>query len=112
MTIPADILAADAAGDIPDGISLSYLAQSRDHPAIVGIIFMVCFTGVLMILRLYARFFLVKHSGLDDALAVLTMVSLSIWRMHVHPHCGEKEKTKAGRYAAHPTTKWLVYNES
>jgi len=94
MTIPADILAADAAGDIPDGISLSYLAQSRDHSAIVGIIFMVCFTGALMILRLYARFFLVKHSGLDDALAVLTMVSLSIWRMHFHPHCGEKKRPK------------------
>ncbi|CAI7668844.1 unnamed protein product [Penicillium pancosmium] len=74
MTIPADILAADAAGSIPDGVSLSYLAQSRDKSAIVGIIFMVCLTGALVLLRLYARLFLVKQLGLDDALAVLTML--------------------------------------
>lgn len=80
MTIPADILAADAAGSIPDGVSLSYLAQSRDKSAIVGIIFMVCLTGTLLFLRLYARLFLVKQLGLDDALAVLTMVSLPIMR--------------------------------
>jgi hypothetical protein len=80
MTIPADILAADAAGSIPNGVSLSYLAQSRDKSAIVGIIFMVCLTGVLVLLRLYARLFLVKQLGLDDALAVLTMVSLQIMR--------------------------------
>ncbi|KAJ5098749.1 hypothetical protein N7532_005750, partial [Penicillium argentinense] len=74
MTIPADIQAADAAGRIPDGISLSYLAQSRDKSALVGIIFLVCLTGILMILRLYARLFLVKKIGLDDALAILTMM--------------------------------------
>lgn len=74
MTIPDDILAANATGRIPDGISLSYLAQSRDHSAIVGILFMVCLAGLLMLIRLYARLFLVKKLGLDDALAVLTMV--------------------------------------
>jgi hypothetical protein len=74
MTIPADILAADKAGRIPDGISLSYLAQSRDYSAIVGILFMVCFTGVLTILRLYARVFLIKKVGLDDWLTILTWV--------------------------------------
>lgn len=74
MAVPSDILAAKAAGRIPDGISLSYLAQSRDHSAIVGILFLVCLTGVLMALRLYARTFIVKKTGLDDALAILTMV--------------------------------------
>ncbi|GLI74367.1 hypothetical protein PoHVEF18_002604 [Penicillium ochrochloron] len=74
MTIPEDILAANATGRIPDGISLSYLAESRDHPAIVGILFMVCFAGLLVLVRLYARLFLVKKLGLDDALAVLTMI--------------------------------------
>jgi hypothetical protein len=74
MTIPEDILAANATGRIPDGISLSYLAESRDHSAIVGILFMVCFAGLLVLVRLYARLFLVKKLGLDDALAVLTMV--------------------------------------
>ncbi|KAJ5312790.1 hypothetical protein N7508_003620 [Penicillium antarcticum] len=74
MTIPADILVASAAGRIPSNVSLEYLAQSRDHSAIVGIIFMICFTGILMILRLYARAFIVKKIGLDDALAILTFI--------------------------------------
>lgn len=74
MAIPDDILAAEAAGRIPGDVSLSYLAQSRDHAAIVGILFLVCLTGVVMIIRLYARLFLVKKVGIDDALAILTMV--------------------------------------
>ncbi|KAF7717524.1 Uncharacterized protein PECH_005452 [Penicillium ucsense] len=74
MTIPKDILAAKAAGRIPDGVSLEYLAQSRDHPAIVGILFVACFAAFILLLRLYARTFLVKRLGLDDWLAVLTMI--------------------------------------
>lgn len=74
MTIPSDILAANAAGRIPNNVSLEYLAQSRDGSAIVGIIFMVCLTGIIMILRLYARFFLVKRVGFDDGLAILATV--------------------------------------
>ncbi|KAJ5587593.1 uncharacterized protein N7459_003358 [Penicillium hispanicum] len=74
MAIPANILAAEAAGKIPDNVSLAYLAQSRDHSAIAGILFMICFTGLLMIVRLYARAFLVKKVGLDDALAILTLI--------------------------------------
>lgn len=81
MTIPSDILAADAAGRVPSDVSLEFLAQSRDKPAIVGIIFMVCFTGLLMIVRLYARLFIVKKIGLDDALAILTLVCSST----IHP---------------------------
>ncbi|KAJ5653760.1 hypothetical protein N7490_000763 [Penicillium lividum] len=89
MTYPADILAAKAAGRIPDGISLSYLAQSRDQSAIAGILFMVCFTGLLMLLRLYARVFIVKKVGWDDWLAILTsmiyisFVVLSIVLIHL-----------------------------
>ncbi|KAJ5279709.1 hypothetical protein N7478_005081 [Penicillium angulare] len=74
MTIPADIRAAKAAGRIPSNVSLSYLAESRDHSALAGILFMICFTGVLMILRLYARAFLVKKIGFDDWLAILTLM--------------------------------------
>ncbi|KAJ5677812.1 uncharacterized protein N7477_003445 [Penicillium maclennaniae] len=74
MTIPSDILAAEAAGRIPSDVSLQYLAQSRDHSAIVGILFLVCLTGSLLIVRLYARFYIVKKVGFDDALAILTMM--------------------------------------
>jgi hypothetical protein len=80
MTIPSDILAADAAGRIPSGVSLEYLAESRDKSAIVGIVFMICFTGLLMIVRLYARAFIVKKIGLDDALAIVTLVCSSTIR--------------------------------
>lgn len=78
MVIPKDILVANATGRIPDGITLSYLAESRDRPAIVGIIFTVCFAGLVMLVRLYARLVLVKKLGLDDALALLTMVCVSL----------------------------------
>ncbi|OQE44747.1 hypothetical protein PENCOP_c002G00885 [Penicillium coprophilum] len=74
MTIPDDILAAHAAGRIPSNVSLEYLAETRDHAAIVGIIFMICFTGLLMIARLYARAFIVKKIGLDDMLAIVTLI--------------------------------------
>ncbi|KAJ6011358.1 hypothetical protein N7451_002770 [Penicillium sp. IBT 35674x] len=72
MKIPADILAAHEVGRIPNGVSLKYLAQSRDHSALVAIVFMACMTGIVFILRLYARIFLTKKAGLDDWLAVLT----------------------------------------
>ncbi|KAJ5869537.1 hypothetical protein N7455_004478 [Penicillium solitum] len=74
MAIPDDILAANAAGRIPSGVTLEYLAESRDSSAIAGIIFMICFTGLLMIIRLYARACIVKKIGLDDALAVMTLM--------------------------------------
>ena len=87
MTIPADILAASAAGRIPSNVSLEYLAQSRDRSAIVGIIFMICLTGLLMILRLYARAYIVKKIGLDDALAILTFVRPPLFTPDLHaPH--------------------------
>ncbi|CAI7635309.1 unnamed protein product [Penicillium palitans] len=74
MAIPDDILAANTAGRIPSGVTLEYLAESRDSSAIAGIIFMICFTGLLMIIRLYARACIVKKMGLDDALAVMTLM--------------------------------------
>ncbi|KAJ5552099.1 hypothetical protein N7494_001477 [Penicillium frequentans] len=72
MEIPADILAANEAGRIPNGVSLEYLAQSHDHSALVGIVFMASVTGIVFILRLYARISLIKKTGLDDWLAILT----------------------------------------
>ncbi|KAA8650247.1 hypothetical protein EYZ11_003838 [Aspergillus tanneri] len=74
MAIPNDILVADAEGRIPAGVSLEYLAESRDPPAKVAIIFLICLAGLVMIVRLYARAFLVKKIGMDDILAVLTML--------------------------------------
>lgn len=72
MAMADDILLADAAWTIPSDVSLEYLAESRDRPAKVAIVFMVC--GALMIFCLYARTWLVKIIGMDDILTVVTMV--------------------------------------
>ncbi|KAI9730401.1 MAG: hypothetical protein M1834_005911 [Cirrosporium novae-zelandiae] len=71
--VPADIAAAEVAGRIPDSVSLSYLAQSNDKPAIIAIYFIGALTLLIVILRCYARLLLIKKFGFDDALAVFTM---------------------------------------
>lgn len=75
MTIPADILAASAAGKIPSDVSLELLAQTRDSPAIGGILFVGILTMCIVIARLSARAFVVLKIGLDDYLIALTAVS-------------------------------------
>ena len=40
MAMADDILLADAAWTIPSDVSLEYLAESRDRPAKVAIVFM------------------------------------------------------------------------
>ncbi|RAH48717.1 uncharacterized protein BO95DRAFT_450962 [Aspergillus brunneoviolaceus CBS 621.78] len=72
--IPAAIEAADAAGRIPAGISLEYLAQSRDRPAKIAIIFVCALTTLVVIARCYARIFFLKRFGMDDSLAVFTLL--------------------------------------
>lgn len=75
-TIPSDIASAQAAGRLPSGLSLDYLAESRDRPVKIAILFVGSLTIVLAIARCYARVFLVKSFGLDDMLAVFTVVGL------------------------------------
>lgn len=79
MSIPTDITAAFASRkDIPSGITAEYLAQSRDGPAIGAILAIGILTFLLLLLRYYARLFLVRSFGLDDKLALLSMVSSPI----------------------------------
>jgi fucose permease len=75
--IPPEILAAQAAGRIPTGESLEYLAESRDGPAKAAIVFVGCVAFVTMIGRFYSRIWLVKKLGLDDYLAFFTLVFCS-----------------------------------
>ena len=75
MTIPKDILAASAAGKIPSDISLEYLAQTRDEPAIVAILIVGIVTLAIVSARLYARAFVVLKFGIDDCLVAFTSVS-------------------------------------
>lgn len=77
MAASSDIQAAEADGRIPDGVSLQYLAESRDGPAIAGILFMVCFTGIVLMARLSAGALVLKRIRVDDGFAVATMVRVS-----------------------------------
>jgi hypothetical protein len=76
--IPPDILTAQAAGRIPDDVSLGYLAESRDGPAKVAIIALGCVAFITMMGRFYSRMQLAKKFGLDDYLAFLTMVFITL----------------------------------
>lgn len=78
VSIPADIQAADAAGQIPSGISLEYLAETYDKQVIVGIIVLVVVSFVVLVLRCFARAVLLKRTGIDDLLMVLAMVCILI----------------------------------
>ncbi|GLA15480.1 hypothetical protein AnigIFM62618_002021 [Aspergillus niger] len=71
--IPADIQTAEAEGRIPAGVTADYLAQSRDRPTKIAILFVGALTVVIVVARCYARLFLVKKFGWDDALAVFTL---------------------------------------
>lgn len=73
--IPDDITNAAAEGRIPQGTDLSYLAEKRDKPAIIAMLFVCSFATLIVTLRCYARRFILKRFGLDDAIAVATMVS-------------------------------------
>lgn len=75
MGISEDITTAFATRkDIPPSITPAYLAESRDGPAIGAILAIGILTLLLLLLRYYARLFLVKNFGLDDKLALLSMV--------------------------------------
>ncbi|PWY74285.1 hypothetical protein BO70DRAFT_319401, partial [Aspergillus heteromorphus CBS 117.55] len=72
--ISTAIETAAAEGRIPAGITLEYLAQSRDQPAKIAIFCVSALATVIVIARCYARLFIVKKFGWDDALAVLTVL--------------------------------------
>lgn len=58
----------------PSGIGADLLQESKDGPAITAILFITSFVSLLMVVRLYARYFFVKSLGLDDWLAMAAMV--------------------------------------
>lgn len=69
---------AIADGRVPDDVSKEFLLESRDKPAIAGIIFVTALTFVIVVLRLFGRAVLARRFGLDDALAGLSMVGASL----------------------------------
>ncbi|GLA56034.1 hypothetical protein AnigIFM63604_003975 [Aspergillus niger] len=61
--IPADIQNAEAEGRIPAGLTADYLAQSRDRPTKIAILFVGALTFLIVVARCYARLFLVKNDN-------------------------------------------------
>ncbi|KAH8705883.1 hypothetical protein BGW36DRAFT_19069 [Talaromyces proteolyticus] len=72
--VPADIAHAFEVGNIPPGITVEFLMESRDGPTKAAIYFLFFFTFALMLARCYSRIFVVRKFGLDDWLACLTLI--------------------------------------
>ncbi|KAI5458738.1 hypothetical protein BGZ63DRAFT_456532 [Mariannaea sp. PMI_226] len=62
-------------GRVPDGITAAYLDQSKDGPAIAGILVVTILASLVVIGRLCSRAFLLRRFGLDDALTLLSWLS-------------------------------------
>jgi hypothetical protein len=76
MTDPK-VAQAIADGRVPKGVTAAYLNQSKDAPAIVGIILVTCITSIIVLGRLASRAFLIQRFGLDDSLTLVSWVSSS-----------------------------------
>jgi hypothetical protein len=73
--VAVDVAQAYADGRVPTNISYitpEYLSESRDGPAIIGILAVYIITTVALICRFASRIFIVKSFGLDDGLALFS----------------------------------------
>ncbi|CAD0028664.1 unnamed protein product, partial [Aureobasidium pullulans] len=64
-----------ADGRVPTNISYitpDYLSESRDGPAIAGILAIYIITTILLVCRFASRIFIVKSFGLDDGIAAFS----------------------------------------
>ncbi|KAG5743302.1 hypothetical protein H9Q72_011775 [Fusarium xylarioides] len=57
----------------------AYLNESKDAPAIVGIILVTCITSIIVLGRLASRAFLIRRFGLDDSLTLVSWVCLVVF---------------------------------
>lgn len=60
---------------LPAGTTAAFLEQSRDQPTVIAILFVACLVVLVVAVRCYARRFIVRDVGLDDGLALLSLVS-------------------------------------
>lgn len=66
---------AIADGRVPKDITAAYLNETKDGPAIAGIIFVTVLTSIIVLGRLASRAFLIRRFGIDDGLTLLSWVS-------------------------------------
>ncbi|KAI6777197.1 hypothetical protein HG530_001142 [Fusarium avenaceum] len=70
---------AIADGRVPKGITADYLNETKDTPAIAGIIFITCLTSIIVLGRLASRALLIRRFGFDDALTLLSWIFLVVF---------------------------------
>ncbi|KAM0444041.1 hypothetical protein ACHAQK_002793 [Fusarium lateritium] len=70
---------AIADGRVPKEITADYLNETKDAPAIAGIIFVTCLTSIVVLGRLASRALLIRRFGFDDALTLLSWVCLVVF---------------------------------
>ncbi|KAG9627689.1 hypothetical protein KCU98_g6450, partial [Aureobasidium melanogenum] len=119
--VAVDVAQAYADGRVPTNISYitpEYLSESRDGPAISGILAVYIITTVLLICRFTSRIFIVKSFGLDDSIAAFSWVCytafMALCLVLIYEGSGrhieyiqyvltlpEVEKTEVVDYAAH-----------
>lgn len=79
------VAAAIASGKVPEGITEAFLNESKDQPAIVAIVIVAVLTSCVVICRLVSRAFVVKRVGVDDGLALGSLVLFSSERVVARP---------------------------
>jgi hypothetical protein len=87
MAVEPAITVAIQSGNVPPEITVGYLMENRDPPAVVAIIFVAVLTFLVVTARCSSRYFIVKRFGLDDGLAFLSVVRTSVNR--VRPHAAQ-----------------------
>ncbi|KAI8670032.1 hypothetical protein NCS56_00807100 [Fusarium sp. Ph1] len=70
----SDVARAIADGRVPKDITADYLNETKDAPAIAGIVFVTVLTSIVVLGRLISRAFLIRRFGLDDTLTLISWV--------------------------------------
>ena len=104
-----DIVQAYAEGRVPTNISYitpEYLNESRDGPAIAGILAIYIITTILLVCRFASRIFIVKSFGLDDGIAAFSWMCftafMALCLVLIYEGSGRHiEETEVVDYAAH-----------
>ncbi|PFH55923.1 hypothetical protein XA68_17382 [Ophiocordyceps unilateralis] len=64
---------AIASGRVPADITAEFLGESRDGPAMVGIMLVPMITAAIVVCRLLARTLMLQRFGVDDGLALASL---------------------------------------
>ena len=63
---------------VTEDVTQAFLEQRNDEAAIIAILIIGILVTLTLLLRCYSRIYVQRHFGLDDVLAILTIVSLPL----------------------------------